>query len=70
MTLDGEYCICAMAEEDPLHYGWHRIYMWNLSIFGKETIRRSKVFDAAYGHEFKPEPEENPTGSLFSEAPF
>lgn len=55
-SMDG-YCICGMADEDPLHRGWHQIYEWNLGILGRETIRRHKVFDKVYGHEFsKPEP--------------
>jgi hypothetical protein len=67
MTLESDYCVCAMAEEDPLHYGWHRIYEWNLDIFGRETIKRHKVFDTVYGHEFKPKQPEQP---YFDEVPF
>lgn len=54
-TMEG-YCICGMAEEDPMHKGWHHIYTWNLSVFERETIRRHKVFDSVYGHELKPKP--------------
>jgi hypothetical protein len=54
VKLTDDYCICGMAEEDPLHYGWHRIYDWNMGIFQRETIRRHKVFDEIYGHEIKP----------------
>jgi len=54
-TMEG-YCVCGMAEEDPLHTGWHRIYDINLDVFGRETIRRHKVFDKVYGHEFAPKP--------------
>jgi hypothetical protein len=50
------YCICGMAEEDPMHFGWHRIYDWNLDVFKRETIRRHKVFDKVYGHEFDRKP--------------
>lgn len=55
VTMD-DYCVCGMAEEDPLHYGWHSIYEINLDVFGRETIRRHKVFDKVYGHEFAKKP--------------
>jgi len=54
VNLTEDYCLCGMADEDPLHYGWHRIYEINLDVFGRETIRRHKVFDKLYGHEIKP----------------
>ena len=66
IELTSDYCICAMAEDDPLHAGWHRIYEWNLDVFGRETIRRHKVFDKAYGHEFRPKVED----PMFEEVPF
>jgi len=56
MTSMDEYCICGMADEDPLHYGWHKIYEINLDVFQRETIRRHKVFDKIYGHEVNKKP--------------
>lgn len=57
MIMTYDYCICGMADEDPLHAGWHHVYAWNLDVLGRETIRRHKVFDQVYGHEFKAKPD-------------
>lgn len=61
--LTDDYCKCGMAEEDPMHSGWHHLYEWNLDVFKRETIQRHKAFDTVYGHELKKKP-------LFEEVPF
>jgi hypothetical protein len=36
-----------MALEDPLHYGYHRIFAWNKMVFDEAKLKAEKEFDKA-----------------------
>lgn len=40
------YCHCGMAAEDPLHYGWHKIKMWNADVFDRSRQKAMQEFES------------------------
>jgi len=39
-------CECGMTTEDYMHYGWHKIYLWNNMVFERAKQAAEKEFDA------------------------
>lgn len=50
-----------MALEDPLHYGFHRIFTWNNSLFKNSQEKAMKEFEKRLS---KPKKEEKKWTSL------
>ena len=55
------YCGCGIALEDPLHYGFHRIFTWNSGVFKDSQENAMKEFEKRLP---KPEKKEKQWTSL------
>ena len=51
--MNNGYCQCGLALEDPLHYGFHKIKLWNDGVFKDARQKAMDKFDKQIADEKK-----------------